>query len=317
MLPRRINLLHNLVTPYDRHEMKALKILLEYLSEVDHCDLASAAITNGLEAIFEKTRGPLRRGSPFDMATFVALGKTLSPSVLGCSLRIFKQMESFFLRRSEDLFASGEGLLCIQILDELSLNGRTVERGQWDMLPALSCLVQKWDTIRDSRFGSRNLPPLTRKSREIFEILRMQSRDRYSHPHRIALPHRHRPPMLHRPHSHHGGFAPLPSRPKSGTEMCRHELLDLWKNCPETIIVDPLGSGLDGFHDYDDGFYDHEQWPLSDEEDLGFETWSPRHMLEHHAYGPHDDIYLQDLRRGHRRGLGRALPHPHAAHAYL
>lgn len=298
MIQHRAVSLLDMIEPLDQYEMKALKLLVEYLSEVDHFGLASAAITNGLETIFEKSRGTLGRKYPPDTATFAALGQILSPSAFGCSMRIFKQMESFFLRHSEELLASGEGSLYIEILDELSLNGK---RHQWDMSPALSCLA---------RWGPRIPPRLSPKSREIFSILQSQSRVRLNHPHRGALAHRRRPPMLRRPHSHHVGFPPLPSRPMSGSQLCRHELLDLWKNCPEKIVVDPLGPGLEVSHDYDDGYYGHKHWPSSDEEDLAFGICHPRHMLENHAYGPYEDTYLADLRRGRRCGRGRALLHP-------
>ena len=155
----------------DSEGMTALRLLFAYLSEIDRPGHVSSAIVKCLEARFETSYS--RQGHDRSAASlFGALGDLLSPESLGCGLRIFKQMEAFFLKHNEAILSQPSGPLYIAALDRLSCNGKR------DMSPALECLVHEREAMRAPVVDSRYLRYLCAKSRRTLQTLWHQSAQR-------------------------------------------------------------------------------------------------------------------------------------------
>ena len=237
-LHRRTIPLFGIVAARDQHEMKALNLIVRYLVEVDRRLPVSAAIVNGLEAFFDGSSKHLGTGFSSALETFIYLGYLFAPENFGCGFRIFKQMEGFFVKHSTKLLATHLGLPCLSQLDHLSTNRKN---GQWDMIPALSCLVREWEIMGHLRLGRPNLPPLSRKSTLILKALCSNSCNRRRCHWRSALQldhsHHPRPQLGRRCHSHSPCFSPRTRGPIPGDAMCQDELLEICAEWPELIDV--------------------------------------------------------------------------------
>ena len=223
---------------------KALNLLYEYLSEVGGKDQVSAAITNGLDTLFAGSYS--RHGSLATQDTFASLGSLLHPRNFGCGPKLFKQMEGFFIKHSEELFAVYDGLPYISVLDDLSLNGKC------DMAPALACLVRSLEIRGVFIPGDRRLRSLSRKSYQILMTLFAQSQAKARRHHRSALEPHHmrqdRPRLQHRPHSHQGFF---PSSPRSGpgNVLSLEEVRDICLDTLQTLDRQRFPPGLEFPHE--------------------------------------------------------------------
>lgn len=295
--------LSDLVPQLNSRDEKALDLLYEYLSEVGGRDRVSAALTNGLEALFAGSYSRHSNGSLVTQETFASLGKLLHPRTFGCGPKLFKQMEGFFLKHSQELFAAHDGLFYIFVLDDLSLNGKC------DMAPALACLVRSIEIGGVLIPDHRRLESLSRKSHKIMVSLMAQSNAKARRQHRSALELHHmrldRPRLQRRPHSHQGFF---PSSPRSdpGNVLYLEDVRDLCLRTLETLDRQLAPPGLEFPHEpygyeedlmldapymyggegsYLDPYHPHlmlEPDICHDlEEDLGFPyrdpPWRPRH----------------------------------------
>lgn len=235
-------------------EEKALKLLYEYLSEVGSQSRVSAAITNGLEAVFDGSHSRHSDGPLAARATFASLGNLLHPRNFGCGSKLFKQMEGFFLKHSEEIFAAHDGLFYISVLDGLSLIGKC------DMAPTLACLVRNLEITGVLTRDSRRLESLSRKSHIILESLIAQSDSKAHRQHRSAMESHHlrrkRPRFPHRPHSHQGFFPPSP-RSDPGNVLYLQDVRDLCLRTLEMFDRQPAPPGLDfpyGPYGYEEDF---------------------------------------------------------------
>ncbi|KAG6997676.1 hypothetical protein G7Y79_00038g074350 [Physcia stellaris] len=219
---------------------KALNLLFEYLSEVGGRDRVSAALTNGLEALFAGSHSRHNNGFLATQDTFASLGKLLHPRVFGCGPKLFKQMEGFFLKHNEELFAAHDGLFYIFVLDEISLNGKC------DMAPALACLVRSLETGGLLMPDHRRLESLSPKSHRILVSLMAQSNAKARRQHRSALElhdmRLNRPRLERRPHSHQGCF---PSSPRPNPNVLYlDDVRDICLRTLETLDRQPVPPGL-------------------------------------------------------------------------
>ena len=236
----------DLVTQLNSGDEKALDLLYEYLSEVGGKGQVSAAITNGLDALFAGSYSRHNNGSLATQDTFASLGSLLHPANLGCGPKLFKQMEGFFLKHNEEIFAAHEGVFYILVLDDLSLNGKC------DMAPALACLVRNSDIVGVLRPEYRRLESLSHKSHRILKTLFAQSEAKARRQHRSPLELHHmrqdRPLLQHRPHSHQGFF---PSSPRSdpGNVLYLKDLRDLSLRMLETLDRQLIPPGLEFPHE--------------------------------------------------------------------
>lgn len=297
-----------IMPPRDQHEMKALKLIVRYLTEVDRRRSVSAAIVNGLEALFDGPSKHFGTGFLSALTTFLYLGYLLAPEHFGCGVRIFKQMEAFFVKHSKEILATHLGLPCMAALDHVSTNRRG---GHWDMIPALSCLVRKWEVMGHLRLGRPDLPPLSGKSTSILKALCSNSRARRRCHCRstLQLDHLHhpRPPLGRRCHSHSACFSHKSRGPTPGDAMCREELLDICARWPELVDVHLEDMDLAMPYGYDDELLDYESYiPGSDEDmlpdyqsgHLGFEQPDPE-FDRFHAHS-HQGAHRP---RRHRRAI--------------
>ena len=283
-LHRRTIPLFEIVSPRDQDEMKALKLIVKYLAEVDRRLPVSAAIVNGLEAFFDGSSKHFGNSFSSALDSFLYLGYLFAPENFGCGLRIFKQMEGFFVKHSKKLLAAHLGLPCLSALDHLSTNRRS---GQWDMIPALSCLVREWEIMGHLRLGRPKLPSLSQKSTSILKALCSNSRNRRRcHCRSILQPdhlHHPRPQLGRRCHSHSACFSPKTRGPIPGDAMCQDELLEICARWPELIDVHLEDTDLAIPYNDDDIVSVYE--PYSDEElvrdhpsgDLGYEQPDPEY----------------------------------------
>ena len=269
-----------LALPHCPGSKKALRILFNHLSEADRSVHISTAITNSLEAALRRSRG-LHTESPLSLTDiFVSLAELLSPRVLGCNNKIFKQMESFFLTHSEEILTGYNitiGLLFIALLDGMSFNGQT---RPWDMTPVLACLVRGWDRLGVRPSSTRHLPPLSSTSKRILKELALQSdnkrRRRHQIPSQLACPCNigGRPALTHRPHSHHGDFRPSAVVPAQAFHP--ENLLQFCLNYPELVDIRIPGSGFS----YGGGVMEDEMSMSGGEEVIFLEAGDPYEMLE-------------------------------------
>lgn len=287
--------------PAEKH---ALRMLYQYMSEVDRQGQVSAAITNGLEATFEKSHS-LHGHDGFALTeTFLALGELLDPHNFGCSQKIFKQMESFFLTHSEDILNGHDGtdgLVYISVLDRMSYNGR---KRPWDMSPVLACLVREWDhngVLPPP--ASRHLPPFSPKSKTILKALALQTiekrRRRQRKPVHPPCHHHHhsRPPLTRRAHSHHGDFRPRsPSVVVPGDAVHPDAFLEFCANYPERVDLHlPSGRCLEDDLDM------HAR-----RDDIFLDTCRSHPLLEPPLYSdPEDYLEFSHLDPHLRRRRGR------------
>ena len=230
---------------------KALRILFQHLAETDRPVHVSTAITNSLETALRRSRGLHSEGALSLTDIFVSLARLFDPYRLGCSSKIFKQMESFFLIHSEEILTGHNNLAIgfqfIASLDYMSFNGRA---RPWDMTPVLACLVRAWDQMGVRPSSTRGLPPLSSNSKRILKELALQSdhkrRRRHLIPSPLACPCpcnvQCRPALSHRPHSHHGDFRPSAAI-VPGQAFCPKDLLQFCLDYPELIDIRLPGSG--------------------------------------------------------------------------
>ena len=313
MLQHRTIPLFEIMSPRNQHEMKALKLIVRYLTEVDGRLPVSAAIVNGLEALFDGSFKHLGTGFSSALNTFLHLGYLLAPENFGCGVRIFKQMEGFFVKHSKEILATHLGLPCMAALDHMSINCRD---GQWDMIPALSCLVREWEIMGHLRLGRPDLPPLSRKSTSILKALCSQSRDRQRCHCRNILQddhlHHGRPPLGRRSHSHSACFSPKSRGPTPGDAMRQEDLLKICAMWPELIDVHLEDTDLAVPCDYDDGLSDYDSYILGSDEEMLLDH-SPGY-LGYQQPDPEFDRFLAQSHKGayRPRRHRRAIPPPHS-----
>ena len=240
ILRRRILPLSALVPHRKTCEAHALRILFRYLLEIDDFAPVSAAITNGLDELFEETGSRHIDGPCFATEVFVALGLLFDPWGFGCSQKMFKQMEAFFLKHSEELFAARNAFRYIVTIDLMSLNGI---RTQWDTAPVLSCVIREWEGNGRPHLNRQVLPELSQKSRHIIIVLANQAKDKMYR--RLQRADQHgglhlcRPQLGRRSYSDHGSYEPPSRTLVHGTSMHPDSLVDFCLRFPEKVYILP------------------------------------------------------------------------------
>lgn len=267
--------LDNICPHRKRIHPEAIRLLGQYLHEVDRDSPISAALSTGLEEMWRRSSHRGYDSESLTGSVFVSLGTMFDPKFLGCNARTFREMESFFQRHSAELFQESPNywIPYIGALDRMSKN--LDKRNLTVMVPTLSSV------LHETRLGGRDprslfeSPALSRKSRKTLVTLidRNQQRLRYPDGHalEVAYSFKTRPKMHRAGHFH--------TTPPLGGGLCA--------GCePHSMIVDGFGSMVDGLC-YDEEFSDNNSF-YTDDESL-FDHYSIE-QDQRHGYGSHDFV---------------------------
>ena len=281
---------------------KALGLLGRYLQEIDGSVTVSAAISNGLEEIWRASPFWGGNGQHSTADVFVSLATMFDPKYFGCNVKIFKEMESFFLRHSSEILQgmSRHPRAYITGLDRMSYNKPTV----MNMTPSLASLLQESDADPDDLLSPRGVFKLSRKSRRILSTLRKQS-DRSSrscelaprlNPH-LGIAHNRSPP-LHRQGPCCRDLQRYQAAPVRGDKMHPLELQNYCLHAPHQVTIHGPRPDFDDRDLYGDDFSDEE----SESSDDDFSLYDADHLLEgdHRCHHDLDNIFQSPhYRYGH------------------
>lgn len=155
----------------------AIQLLGQYLCEVDRKSPVSAALSTGLEEIWRIS--PYRGCDAGSLISevFVSLGTIFDSKFLGCNIKIFREMESFFQRHCAEIFQETPDywMRYLRALDCMSSNLN--KRNPTIMAPILSSVLHEtrltsrdlrplYEALRLSRISQRILATLVRKDEQ-------------------------------------------------------------------------------------------------------------------------------------------------------
>ena len=210
---------------------KAIRILGQYLCEVDEGSPVSAALSNGLEDIW---RNQLHHGyDSADVAVLIfhCLATMFDGKYFGCNEKMFKQMELFFHRHcGELLYRSLEDwILVVKGLDRMSLNFKPKPI----MTNVLASVLQECNHKGQGPRTLINSMHLAKNSRRILSTLIEHEYQR------LRRSHRHGPHRLRR----------------RGDEVPPEDRMYIAMNEPHRITINGNGPiSSDPYYD-DDGFF--------------------------------------------------------------
>ena len=233
----------------------AIQIVGEYICEIDSDSPVSAALSNGLEEIWRRSRSYHGGNMKILAQLFKSLAAMFDPKNLGCDERIFKQMESLFHRHCAQIFQAPPKVWISVVggLDRMSLNMKS----SIAMTNVLASAVQECSQNSRNWRALMGPLPLNRISQRILTTLLHQAPATSSHKH----------------------YQRLDKFPRRGDEVHRDHRIHIAIHEPHRITIDGNGPIFENpyhgdDHFFGDGFAHRDGMPFND-----------RHFMDHSHRG--------------------------------
>ena len=270
ILQNRIILLDQICRARSPIDQAAIGLLTRYLKEVDRSSTAvSTAISEGLEKLWKNSPHLGGNGRYSTTVIFQSLATVFDKKYCGCNTKMFREMESFFLRHALEITQGMPQALFTYIegLDRMSLNKPQV----MSMVPVLASLVQNlglanmhsWSRAADLSCISQH------------HLLTLISQFRTG-----KIAHR---PMSARQICSYPSLRSQTGPPIPGSAIDRRDLIELCLHEPQRITVQDSGP-LHGQYYYFDKFSGRESEWNSD--DCGSSIFDHLLVEDHPMYYP-------------------------------